>query len=126
MTALEIFRLVAKEFETVSDDKVNGWIALTKPLISKRIFGQVYNQAVSLLTAHRMKVSGSYASSDEVTNQTNAFGVSSYSEGDTSVSFNVSNISTADDSWYALTSYGLQFLELRRLYIIPIRSAGER
>lgn len=126
MTALEIFRLVAKEFETVSDDEVNGWIALTKPLISKRIFGQVYNQAVSLLTAHRMKVSGSYASSDEVTNQTNAFGVSSYSEGDTSVSFNVSNISTADDSWYALTSYGLQFLELRRLYIIPIRSAGER
>lgn len=83
MTALEIFRLVAKEFETVSDDEVNGWIALTKPLISKRIFGQVYNQAVSLLTAHRMKVSGSYASSDEVTNQTNAFGVSSYSEGDT-------------------------------------------
>ncbi len=126
MTALEIFRLVAKEFETVSDDEVNGWIALTKPLISKRIFGQVYNQAVSLLTAHRMKVSGSYASSDEVTNQTNAFGVSSYSEGDTSVSFNVSNISTADDSWYALTSYGLQFLELRRLYIVPIRSAGER
>ena len=126
MTALEIFRLVAKEFETVSDDEVNGWIALTKPLISKRIFGQVYNQAVSLLTAHRMKVSGSYASSDEVTNQTNAFGVSSYSEGDTSVSFNVSNISTADDSWYALTSNGLQFLELRRLYIIPIRSAGER
>ena len=126
MTALEIFRLVAKEFETVSDDEVNGWIALTKPLISKRIFGQVYNQAVSLLTAHRMKVSGSYASSDEVTNQTNAFGVSSYSEGDTSVSVNVSNISTADDSWYALTSYGLQFLELRRLYIIPIRSAGER
>ena len=126
MTALEIFRLVAKEFETVSDDEVNGWIALTKPLISKRIFGQVYNQAVSLLTAHRMKVSGSYASSDEVTNQTNAFGVSSYSEGDTSVSLNVSNISTADDSWYALTSYGLQFLELRRLYIVPIRSAGER
>ena len=126
MTTLEIFRLVAKEFETVSDDEVNGWIALTKPLISKRIFGQVYNQAVSLLTAHRMKVSGSYASSDEVTNQTNAFGVSSYSEGDTSVSFNVSNISTADDSWYALTSYGLQFLELRRLYIVPIRSAGER
>ena len=73
-----------------------------------------------------MKVSVSYASSDEVTNKTNAFGVSSYSEGDTSVSFNVSNISTADDSWYALTSYGLQFLELRRLYIIPIRSAGER
>lgn len=42
------------------------------------------------------------------------------------VSFNTANINTGTDSWYALTPYGLEFLNLRRLLIMPITSAGER
>ena len=56
-----------------------------------------------------------------------ALRVSSYSEGDVSIGFSVSqgnNMSV--DAEYALTIYGIQYLSIRRSKIIPIISAGER
>jgi len=52
--------------------------------------------------------------------------VASYSEGETSISFN-SNMGqlTEKDAELALTKYGIQFLSLRRMRIMPITSAGE-
>ena len=53
--------------------------------------------------------------------------VSSYSEGETSVSYSTNQQSNLQvDAEYALTVYGLEFLTLRRNAIIPIVSAGER
>lgn len=50
---LQIVRLVATEFEDLSDETIEMWIDLTKPLISKKVFGKLYEQALALLTAHR-------------------------------------------------------------------------
>lgn len=53
--------------------------------------------------------------------------VSSYSEGEVSVSYGVSNnLSGSADAEYTLTVYGLQFLNIRRLCVVPIRCAAER
>lgn len=125
MTALQIFRLVAAEFADMKDEVVSQWIELTAPLISKRVFGKLYDQALALLTAHRLKLGG-YGDSSLGT-VGDALRVGSYTEGETSISFSTNQATNLlVDADLVLTPYGLQYLALRRLVVIPIRSAGER
>ena len=130
---LSIFRVVAPEFKPVEDDKVKGWIALTAPLVSRRRFTNLHDQALALLTAHRMKmVQVNVNPADDPLAVIGNIGlgnfmrVGSYSEGKTSISFN-HNIAqyTATDAELGLTEYGIQFLTLRRKRIVPIVNAGE-
>ena len=124
MKALQIFRLVAAEFDDLADETVENWIELTEPMISRKRFGKLYEQALALLTAHRLKMSG-YG--DMTLGKVgDSLRVGSYSEGETSVSFTVNQqTNLLADAELALTPYGLEYLSLRRLVIIPIRSAGE-
>lgn len=125
MDAVRIFRLVATEFESLSDDTVKAWMELTSPIISKRIFGRLYDQALALLTAHRLKMAGYGDSSYGTVGDTLRIG--SYSEGETSIGFTVNQgTNLLVDAELALTPYGLEYLSLRRLVVIPIRSSGER
>ena len=113
ISTLEILRTVAVEFNDVPSDKVLTFIEIVKPLISEKRFGENYQIALAYLAAHKMKMAG--------------LGVTSYSEGEVSASYAVAqNVNSSKDAEYALTVYGLQFLSIRRLCIIPIRSAGER
>ena len=124
MEALEIFRMVAQEFEEIKDDEVRKWIELVKPIVSEKRFGKMYNQALALLAAHRLKMAGK---GDNTTGKIDdMMRVNSYSEGDISVGYSVSqNVNASVDAEYALTAYGLQYLSIRRLVIVPIISAGE-
>ena len=124
MEALEIFRTIATEFKDVSDKDVEMWIELSKPLISEKRFGNTYQQALALLAAHRLKMAG--YGDNSVGRVDDALRVSSYSEGETSISYSVSQGgNNAVDAEYTLTAYGLQFLTIRRSKIISIISAGE-
>lgn len=121
---LQIVRLVATEFDDLSDETIEGWIDLTKPLISQKVFGKLYEQALALLTAHRLKMSG--YGDRQLGTVGDSLRVNSYSEGETSIGFSVNQqTNLLADAELALTPYGLQFLSLRRLVVIPIRSAGE-
>lgn len=128
---LDVFRLVASEFSGVDDETVCLWLDLTKPLVSQKLFGKLYSQAVALLTAHRMKLSGKYedASAEEGGMQIGSIAdtlrVSSYSEGSASVSFNNGVSLMEEDADLALTIYGTQYRTLKRQVIIPIRCSGE-
>ncbi len=130
---LKTFRIMASEFSTVSDDEVMSWIELTAPLISKRKFMNLWAQALALLTAHRMKVAnaGAPGGSDPLQDVGgigvgNLMRVANYSEGEVSIGFN-NNIQqyTETNAELALTPYGIQYLSLRRMRIMPITSAGE-
>lgn len=124
MTPLETFRLMAAEFEQTPDETVEKWITLAEPLVSKKRFGSLYAQAVALLAAHKMKLAGLGESTMDGL-PLNGGGVSSYSEGGTSVSFNTSQqTNTAADAEYGLTNYGTQFLSLRRSCIVSILSSA--
>ncbi len=124
MSPIEVFRLLAQEFASISDDVVENWLDLTKPFISEKRFGSTYNQALALLTAHRLKMAG-YGDTT-LGKVGDSLRVGSYSEGETSVSFTVNQqTNLLADAELALTPYGLEYLSLRRLVIIPIRSAGE-
>jgi len=133
-SVLSILRLVASEFAEVDDDTVHLWIELTEPLVSRRRFGRLHSQALALLTAHRMKLAnvGGSAADDPLAElgkigMDNFLRVNSYKEGQTSITFNhdqaAQNLET--DAELALTEYGIQYLTLRRMRIVPIVSAAE-
>ncbi len=83
------------------------------------------SKPLALLTAHRLKMSG-YGDSSQLGTVGDSLRVNSYSEGETSIGFSVNQqTNLLADAELALTPYGLQFLSLRRLVVIPIRSAGE-
>lgn len=127
MDAIAIFRLVAPEFRAIEDDEVKQWVALCEPLISKRKFGALYEQALVLLVAHRMKLSGKYEPEETAAIQSiaNSGRIASYTEGQVSISFNNSASSGGSaDATFELTSYGQQFIELRRSIIVPITIRG--
>lgn len=124
MTTLEVFRMVATEFNAIEDAEVQKWIELCTPLISKKIFGNLYEQALSYLTAHRMKLMGK--DDGQFGSLGDTLRVNSYSEGQTSISFgNSQSTNLMSDGTLALTSYGLEYLNLRRLVVVPIRCSGE-
>ena len=92
---------------------------------------RLFMLTIALLAAHRLKLAGKGenplgAEGSSKVNAASGFGLASVSEGSTSVSFNTANMNTNDDSWYALTSYGMEYLNLRRIYVMSIVSAGER
>jgi len=129
---LAIFRVVATEFDAMGDDAVAAWIALTDPLVSRRRFGKLWAQALALLAAHRMKMANANATGADPLADVGGIGVgnlmrvASYSEGSVSLGFNTNLAQyTATDAELALTVYGIQYLSIRRMRIMPIVSAGE-
>ena len=128
MQAAEIVRLIGTEFVAVEDDKIETWIEIVRPMVSRKQFGNLYEQALAYLVCHKLKMGG-YGESPlgDMGKIGSTFTVGSVSEGGSSVSFGVNQGSNlAKDAELALTSYGLQFLHLRRSVIVPIHCSGER
>ncbi len=138
MEALQIFRIVASEFNDIPDDDVTDpetgkvttygvktYLELYSDQISQKRFGKTYQKALAYLTAHKLKMNGYGNNENGVIGD--SLRISSYSEGETSVSYSTNQQANLQvDAEYALTVYGLEFLTLRRNAIIPIVSAGER
>ena len=138
MEALEIFRMVAEEFADMPDEDeideesgkvvrrgVTSFMELYADQISRKRFGSAYEKALAYLTAHKLKMSG-YGEDSFSGKIADSLRVSGYSEGETSISFSTGQAANLQvDAEYALTTYGLEFLTLRRNAIIPIISAGE-
>ena len=124
MDAFEIIKKTMSEFAEVEDDIIKTFISLAEPLISQKRFGKLYQQALAYLAAHKMKMSGLGKSVGAGTIG-DTIGLSSVSEGETSVSFSNSQAgNTATDAEFGLTVYGMQYLQLRKRCIVPILSAG--
>ena len=124
MEAYVIIRTTMKEFDSVDDLTVKAFIELAKPMISKKRFGELYEQALALLAAHRMKMEGLGTQSGAGTIQ-DTYGLSSVTEGGTSVSFATNQSDYSANAEYAMTIYGRQYLTIRKRVIVPIISAGE-
>ena len=128
MTAIEIIRLMGGEFKSVADDVIEQWIEIVRPMVSKKQFGNLYEQGLAYLVCHKLKMAGL---GDNPLGELGAIGlgltVGSVSEGGSSVSFGVNQSSSlAKDAELAMTVYGVQFLQLRRSVIVPIHCGGER
>lgn len=127
MTAIEMIRLVGAEFKDIEDDVLEKWLEIVRPMVSKKQFGKLYEQALTFLVCHRLKMAG-YGENPlgDIGAIGIGFSVGSVSEGGSSISFGAnqsSNIVT--DAELGLTAYGVQYLSLRRMVIVPIRCSGE-
>ena len=128
MTAIEIIRLTAEEFKDVSDDTLGKWLEIVRPMVSKKQFGKLYEQALAYLVCHKLKMAGFGVNPlGEAGIIGIGFAVGSVSEGGSSVSFGANQASNlAADAELGLTVYGVQYLQLRRSIIVPIHCGGER
>lgn len=127
MTVIEIVRLVAPEFDEISDGVLEQWIEICKPLVSKKQFGKLYEQALAYLICHKLKMTGEGENAlGALGSVSTAFSVGSVSDGGTSISFSGAGQSNATtDAEFALTVYGAQFLHIRKSVIVPIHISGE-
>ncbi len=127
MTAIEIIRLIGEEFKDEKYEDIEKWIEVVRPMVSKKQFGKLYDQAIALLVCHKLKMAGK---GESPLGELGAVGigltVGSVSEGGSSVSFGANAASMlTKDAELSLTTYGVQFLSLRRMVIVPIRCGGE-
>lgn len=127
MTVIETIRLVGSEFKSVPDKEIEQWIELVSPMVSKKQFGKLYEQALAYLVCHKMKMTGKGENPlGELGTIGIGFAVGSVSEGGSSISFGANQSSNiATDAELGLTAYGVQYLSLRRMVIVPIRCNGE-
>jgi hypothetical protein len=128
MDAMEIIRRTASEFDGVDDSELADWIEITRPMVSRRRFGNLYEQALAYLVCHKMKMAG-YGENPlgDAGLIGVGFAVGSVSEGGSTISFGANqSTNTAADAELGLTVYGVQYLQLRRSAVMPICSAGER
>lgn len=127
MTAIEIIRLVAPEFAGTSDEVLNQWIEVVRPMVSKKQFGKLYEQGLAYLVAHKMKMAGLGDNPlGDLGTVGVGFAIGSVSEGGSSISFGASQSSNlVADAELGLTRYGVEFLQIRRSVIVPIHVSGE-
>ena len=120
---VDVLKLIAPEFETMSNDDILTWIDLAEPYVSKKVFANLYNQALAYLTAHLMKMSG--LGDTSIGTVGDSMRVASVSEGNSSVSFNSSLFSSTEgDSELNLTIYGIGFKRIRSMCVIPVVNVG--
>ena len=125
MTALEILKLTVPETKNMQDDELEKWITLARPLVSEDKFGQMYEQAVALHTAHKMCLSGAFGNlAGTKLTLASVQGIGSVSEGETSISLDTAGTSIAATdpmaAEYGKTIYGLQYLSLCSQVLVNI------
>ena len=125
---IDYIRLIAPEFANVDYSTIENLIDFVKPMVSKAKFGDLYHQALAYLVCHHLKTlglgdcpeDGGISIADQLIG-------GSVSEGETSVSFGSNqSVNLQRDAELALTIYGLKFLNLRRMVIVPITIKGGR
>ena len=127
MTVIETIRLIGTEFSSVDNETLGKWIDIVRPMVSSKKFGKLYEQALAYLVCHKMKMAGLGENPlGDIGTIGIGFAVGSVSEGGSSVSFGAnqsSNIVT--DAELGLTAYGVQYLSLRKMVIVPIHCSSE-
>lgn len=129
----EYIRMLAPEFNNVGDDTINDWVEFCRPFVSKKQFGKLYNQALAFFVCHRMKMAGLGENilGSSITGSSGVVGAgysaTSISDGGTSISFASSGGvgNTTTDVELTQTVYGSQFLQIRKMVVVPIHISGE-
>lgn len=126
MQAIQYIRLIGKEFISLTDAELHLWVEMVRPMVSRKQFGKLYEQAIAYLVCHKLKMAG-YGENPlgDMGAIGIGFAVGSVSEGGSSISFGANQSSNlATDAELGLTAYGVQFLQLRRWLLSPSIAAA--
>lgn len=128
MTFCEMVRkLGCGEFDSVSDEDIAWWEEFVAPLVSRKQFGKLYNHAKALLICHKLALNGAGDNGLGALGKVkNGFTASSVSDGGTSISYaNVGAGNIATNAEFGMTSFGMQYLQLVKMCVVPIHVSGE-
>ncbi|QHJ84905.1 MAG: hypothetical protein [Caudoviricetes sp.] len=123
------FRDEYPEFIKVSDSTIEYFLESSALVVSEKAWGKLYKLGLFAYTAHRLAVKGflniGLDGNPVFNNGENFKTVSSKTAGGLSISYTSQNVSTSNASDYDLasTSYGQEYLRLRRL-ITPVGVIG--
>lgn len=128
MTVIEMVRMLGGgEFDSIGVTEIAKWDEFVSPMVSKKVFGKLYDQAKALLICHKMSLNGVGESGlGELAKVKNSYTASNVSDGGTSLSFaSVGAGNTATNAEYGMTVYGTQYLQLQKACVVPIHISGE-
>lgn len=120
---LETFRLLAPDLADAKDDLVLAYRKLAEPMISESKFGDLYQQALVYLTAHRMAYQNLIAEGGSSSGAVIAGNVISEKEGDLQRSYGSAGGGTSGNGsnytdYYDKTAYGILFKQMRDMRIL--------
>ncbi|MBT8490922.1 MAG: DUF4054 domain-containing protein [Deltaproteobacteria bacterium] len=122
-TAQEI--IVAKSPSLSGDSRLDDFVNLAKLTVGQTIFGTRYQYALALVALHMLTLDSQSGGSSTGSGTGAAGGVKSEKEGDLQRSYgsvDSSSIGNASDAYFSTTSFGQEYLNLKKSLILPIRN----
>ena len=109
MVTTSTFKTRFPEFESQDNDRVQLFLDDSATQISETKFGTSYDLAISYITAHYLSLATKTANGSSGS----VGAVASKSVEGVSVSYNQATANNQNESYYASTSYGQRYLEIR-------------
>ena len=114
----ENIKALFPEFGSVTDQRIENFVEIARLSVSEKAWGSSYGTGLSYLTAHLLKRAGVGGGVQGGTSQAGV--VTSEKVGELQRSYALPNFSggSAEDSLLATTSYGMEYLRLRRQLLV--------
>lgn len=118
---LKVFRVVAPEFNNMTDEEVTAMLELFAPMVSKNTFGAKYNLALAYFVAHILSLNNVYATVAGSSADGSVAGVKREKEGDLEREYAIPDASDYMSLLYK-TYYGRMYLQNRKICAIGIKT----
>lgn len=118
---LNVFRVIAPEFNNLTDEEVTAMLELFAPMVSKNTFGTKYNLALAYFVAHILALNGVYATAQGSSTDGSVAGVKREKEGDLEREYAIPDASDYMSLLYK-TYYGRFYLQLMKMCAIGIKT----
>ena len=118
---LKVFRVVAPEFNNMTDEEVTAILELFAPMVSKNTFGAKYNLALAYFVAHILSLNNVYATVAGSSADGSVAGVKREKEGDLEREYAIPDASDYMSLLYK-TYYGRMYLQIMKICAIGIKT----
>ena len=118
---LKVFRVIAPEFNNMTDEEVTAMLELFAPMVSKHTFCAKYNLALAYFVAHIIALNGVYATAQGSSTDGSVAGVKREKEGDLEREYAIPDASDYMSLLYK-TYYGRMYLQIMKLCAIGIKT----
>ena len=118
---LKVFRVIAPEFNNLTDEEVTAMLELFSPMVSKHTFGTKYNLALAYFVAHIIALNGVYATAQGSSTDGSVAGIKREKEGDLEREYAIPDASDYMSLLYK-TYYGRMYLQIMKMCAIGIKT----
>lgn len=118
---LKVFRVIAPEFNNLTDEEVTAMLELFSPMVSKNTFGTKYNLALAYFVAHILALNGLYATAQGSSTDGSVAGIKREKEGDLEREYAIPDASDYMSLLYK-TYYGRMYLQIMKMCAIGIKT----